>query len=258
MWKVRAWQNFLPFAYSLDHRRRRLRRHFRGCRFGAACVPDERLAKVSASIHNQNLSDQWQEILLCALPPPSDGKAQLTDQSPDIPVRGGQVCDDLFNLSNGVFIHGVFTPQFDIGFSVRDAHQNGFWVSAFCVKRVNAVIVPVANGGKFAQALGVLQNRIANLCGATVHFGQPLYQIDPRARRVQSQEDDNRDVLVRTAQTSDQMDQQAFCVGPHVIQPADQQDQPVKAIFKVFSQLPGQARLQKPLRNRTVQLRYDC
>ncbi len=148
----------------------------------------------------------------------------MVDQAPDITVCRRQLRYDAFDFLNGLFINRVFTPQLNIGLSVRNAHQDGLGVPAVGIKGIDAMVIPVPNGRQFGQPLRVGQDRIANFGRAAFHLGKTFNQIDPGARRVERQEDDNGDVLVGAAQPGNQVDQQAFCVGPHVVQFADQQD----------------------------------
>ncbi|MCY1239385.1 hypothetical protein D9M72_521770 [compost metagenome] len=62
-----------------------------------------------------------------------------------------------------------------------------------------------------------------------VYFGQSLDQLDPSPRRIQRQEDDDRGFLVHACKTGDQIDEQAFRVGPGVVELSDQEKDVVKS-----------------------------
>ncbi len=120
------------------------------------------------------------------------------------------------------------------------------------------MVVSVPNSRKLAETLRVLKDRVTYVWRAAFHLGQPLDQVNSGAGRVQRQKDDDRDILVGAGQSGDQMNQQAFRVGPHVVQLADQQDQAVKSGFEIVSQRAVLALRPAQPRNRIARLQSGC
>lgn len=120
------------------------------------------------------------------------------------------------------------------------------------------MVVLVADAGKLGQPLRVFKDRIANQGRAPFHFCKSFNQIYSRAGGVQSQKDDYGHVLGRSGQAGDQVDQQAFGICPHIVQPADQKDQAVEPGFERISQGRSAAPREALPRNRNEQPQSCC
>ena len=188
----------------------------------------------------------------------SNRESQLVNQAPDIPVCLRQLFHDGFDLVNCVIVNRVFPPEFDVGLAIRNAHQNCFGIPALLVEGIDAMIELVSNSGKFAETLRVLQYRVANVRGSAVHFCQPLDQINSGSGRVQREKNYHRDVFGGSRKTGDEVNEQAFGIRPHIVQPANQQDQAVEPFFETVSQRKLDARRAAQPQNRNGRLRSGC
>jgi hypothetical protein len=87
----------------------------------------------------------------------------------------------------------------------------------------------VAQLGLSGELFSDCKDFIPALGRSFAKFGQPLDEFDPGSGRIESQEDDDRSLLVHLRQAGDQVNKKAFRIGPCVIKLAYEQQYVVKA-----------------------------
>lgn len=158
----------------------------------------------------------------------STGISELMDHPPEALIQEAQLSDRGFHLGQrtGVDIGGLAHP--DVALPISNPHQDGPRNTAFRIEGVDRMIVVIAQARQFKDVPGEFQHTGPLWGRDAIKLGQPFDEIHPRAHRIERQEDDDGSFLVGTGQSRDQMDQQAFRVGPGIVQLADQQQERVK------------------------------
>lgn len=97
--------------------------------------------------------------------------------------------------------------------------------AAVRIKRIDAVIVLVSEFCLLGQAPCRFQDLVSATNWRFLHLCQTLHEINPRARGIQREKDDDCRLLVRQGEPGNHVNQEAFSICPGIIQlPQQEQD----------------------------------
>lgn len=196
------------------------------------------------------------------------GEPKFFSNSPKALVYVNQGLYALLDAVDLLIIKLFDLAVFYVVFTLEYTHRLCEPPTAVGIERIDAVVVFVSQFGLFGQAPCRFKDLFSATGWSFLHLCQTLHEINPRARGIEGQKDDDCRFLVRQGEPGDHMDQEAFGICPSIVQlPQQQQDflEFTHRRLAPFRRSSGGGRLMKLRehlflfsRNEARQLPFDC